>query len=75
MKRNIFQALADPTRRFAIVLIAIHAMRLNAIVENLKTTHQAVLKHLNILTECELSKLKGKEIDYFFEIDKIREMG
>ncbi|MEP6946383.1 MAG: metalloregulator ArsR/SmtB family transcription factor [Acidobacteriota bacterium] len=76
MKRDIFQAIADPTRRAIIALIAIQAMTPNAIAENFNTSRQAVSKHLRILTECELinQEQKGREIYYKLEIDKMREI-
>jgi DNA-binding transcriptional ArsR family regulator len=76
MRRDIFQAISDPTRRAIIVLIAIQAMTPNAIAENFKTTRQAVSKHLRILTECELVKQEqqGREIYYSLEIDKMKEI-
>ncbi|MDQ0592553.1 DNA-binding transcriptional ArsR family regulator [Chryseobacterium ginsenosidimutans] len=76
MRRDIFQAVADPTRRAIIVLIASQAMTPNAIAENFNTTRQAVSKHLRILTECELVKQeqKGREIYYSLEIDKMKEI-
>ena len=76
MKRDVFQAIADPTRRAIIALIALQAMTPNAIAENFLTTRQAVSKHLRILTECELVKqeYKGREIYYSLEIDKMKEI-
>ena len=76
MKRDIFQAIADPTRRAIIALIALQAMTPNAIAENFHTTRQAVSKHLRILTECELVKqeYKGREIYYSLEIEKMKEI-
>lgn len=76
MRRDIFQAIADPTRRAIITLIALQAMRPNAIAENFDTTRQAVSKHLRILTECELVKQeqKGREIYYSLEVDKMKEI-
>ncbi|HEX9005485.1 MAG TPA: metalloregulator ArsR/SmtB family transcription factor [Blastocatellia bacterium] len=76
MGRDIFQAIADPTRRAIISLIALQAMTPNALAENFHTTRQAVSKHLRILTECELVKqeYKGREIYYSLEIDKMREI-
>jgi len=76
MRRDIFQAIADPTRRAIIALIALQAMTPNAIAENFHTTRQAVSKHLRILTECELVKQeqKGREIYYSLEIDKMKEI-
>jgi DNA-binding transcriptional ArsR family regulator len=76
MKRDIFQAIADPTRRAIIALIALQAMTPNAIAENFHTTRQAVSKHLRILTECELvtQEQRGREIYYSLEIDKMKEI-
>lgn len=76
MRRDVFQAIADPTRRAIIALIAIQAMTPNAIAENFNTTRQAVSKHLRILTECELVKpqYQGREIYYSLEIEKMKEI-
>lgn len=76
MRRDIFQAIADPTRRAIIVLIALQAMTPNAIAEHFATTRQAVSKHLRILTECELVKQEhqGREIYYSLEIEKMKEI-
>ena len=76
MRRDIFQAIADPTRRAIIALIALQAMTPNAIAENFNTTRQAVSKHLRILTECELVKKEsqGREIYYSLEIEKMKEI-
>ena len=75
-RRDIFQAIADPTRRAIIALIALQAMTPNAIADNFNTTRQAVSKHLRILTECELVKQEhqGREIYYSLEIDKLKEI-
>jgi DNA-binding transcriptional ArsR family regulator len=76
MRRDIFQAIADPTRRAIITLIALQAMTPNAIAENFNTTRQAVSKHLRILTECELVKQEqqGREIYYSLHIEKMKEI-
>lgn len=76
MRRDIFQAIADPTRRAIIALIAVQAMTPNAIAENFNTTRQAISKHLRILSECELVKQvhQGREIYYSLEIDKMKEI-
>ena len=76
MRRDIFQAIADPTRRAIIALIALQAMTPNAIAVNFNSTRQAVSKHLRILTECELVKqeYQGREIYYSLEIDKMKEI-
>lgn len=76
MRRDIFQAIADPTRRAIIALIALQAMTPNAIAENFNSTRQAVSKHLRILTECELIKQEhqGREIYYSLEVEKMKEI-
>lgn len=76
MRRDIFQAIADPTRRAIIGLIALQAMTPNAIADNFNITRQAVSKHLRILTECELVKpeYQGREIFYSLEIQKMKEI-
>jgi DNA-binding transcriptional ArsR family regulator len=76
MKRDVFQAIADPTRRAIIALVAVQAMTPNAIAEHFDTSRQAVSKHLRILTECELvtPEQKGREIYYRLEIDKMKEI-
>ena len=76
MRRDIFQAIADPTRRAIIVLIALKAMTPNALAEHFDTSRQAVSKHLKVLTECEIIKQEqqGREIYYTLEIDKMKEI-
>lgn len=76
MRRDVFQAIADPTRRAIITLIALQAMTPTAIAKHFDTTRQAVSKHLRILTECELvtQEHKGREIYYQLEINKIKEV-
>ena len=76
MRRDVFQAIADPTRRAIITLIALQAMTPNAIAEHFDSSRQAVSKHLRILTECELVKQEqqGREIYYLLEINKMKEI-
>lgn len=76
MRRDIYQAIADPTRRAIIALIALQAMTPNALAEHFDMTRQAVSKHLRILTECELIKSdqQGREIYYQLEVDKMKEI-
>lgn len=75
-RRDIFQAIADPTRRAIMTLIALQAMTPNAIAEHFDSTRQAVSKHLQILTECALltQKQQGREIYYQLEVDKMKEI-
>jgi DNA-binding transcriptional ArsR family regulator len=74
-RRDIFQAIADPTRRAIIALIALQPMTPNALAEYFHTSRQAVSKHIKILTECELVKQEqqGREIYYSLEIKKMKE--
>ena len=76
MRRDIFQAIADPTRRAILTLIALQAMTPNAIADNFNTTRQSVSKHLRILSECELvrQEYRGREIYYSLEIEKMKEI-
>ncbi len=76
MRRDVFQAIADPTRRAIIALIAIQAMTPNALADKFDITRQAVSKHLRILSECELvrQESKGREIYYSLEIEKMKEI-
>ena len=75
-RRDIFQAIADPTRRAIITLIAVQAMTPNALAEHIQSSRQAVSKHIRILTECELVKQEqqGREIYYSLEIEKMKEI-
>ncbi len=76
MKRDIFQAIADPTRRAILVLIATQAMTPNALAEQFDTTRQAVSKHIKILKECEVVEQQkvGREIYYQLKPDKMKEI-
>ena len=76
MRRDVFQAIADPTRRAIIGLISLHAMTPNAIAGHFDSSRQAVSKHLRILTECELVKQvpTGREIYYHFNAKKMKKV-
>lgn len=76
MRRDVFHAIADPTRRAIILLIAFQAMTPNAIAEHFDTTRQAISKHLRILTECQLVKQEqaGREIYYQLNEIKMKEI-
>jgi DNA-binding transcriptional ArsR family regulator len=76
MRRDIFQAIADPTRRAILVLIAVQAMTPNAIAEHFDITRQSISKHLRVLSECDLlaQKQDGREIYYELKIDKMKEI-
>ncbi|WP_428660378.1 ArsR/SmtB family transcription factor [Runella sp.] len=76
MRRDVFQAIADPTRRAIIGLIALQAMTPNALAEHFDTSRQAVSKHIKILTECELVRQEqsGREIYYHFNPAKMKEI-
>ncbi|MCW3070317.1 MAG: transcriptional regulator [Bacteroidetes bacterium] len=76
MKQDIFQAIADPTRRTILILIAVRAMTPNAMAEHFDITRQAVSKHIKVLQECELIKPEqsGREIYYHFNPKKMKEI-
>ena len=74
MRRDVFQAISDPTRRAILTHIASTAMTPNALAEHFHTSRQAVSKHIKILTECELIKEEksGRKIYYKLEVDKMK---
>ncbi|HXB39053.1 MAG TPA: metalloregulator ArsR/SmtB family transcription factor [Bacteroidia bacterium] len=76
VRRDVFQAIADPTRRAILVLIASQAMTPNVLAEHFDSSRQAVSKHIQILTECELVKQKqsGREIYYQLNTHKMKEI-
>ncbi|MBX7126201.1 MAG: metalloregulator ArsR/SmtB family transcription factor [Cyclobacteriaceae bacterium] len=75
-RRDVFQAIADPTRRGILLLIAAQAMTPNAIAEEFRSSRQAVSRHIQILAECELVKQeqRGREIYYHINSGKIKEI-
>lgn len=76
MRRDVFQAIADPTRRAILCLIAVQAMTPNAISRHFDSSRQAVSKHIKILVECELldQKQQGREILYHINPAKMQEI-
>jgi DNA-binding transcriptional ArsR family regulator len=76
MKRDIFQAIADPTRRAIIVLIASQAMTPNAIADHFDISRQATSKHIRVLDECGLVEQEkiGREIYYQLRLEKMHEI-
>jgi DNA-binding transcriptional ArsR family regulator len=72
----VFQAIADPTRRSILLLLASQSMTAGAIAANFDTARPTVSKHIQILTECELLKQeqKGREIYYHFNPKKMKEI-
>ncbi|MFB6341108.1 ArsR/SmtB family transcription factor [Saccharicrinis sp. FJH62] len=76
MKRDIFQALSDPTRRAILILLATQTMTPNALAEQFDMTRQAVSKHIRYLDECDVLKQdkKGREIYYHFKPEKLSEV-
>ncbi len=76
MKRDVFQAIADPTRRAILVLIAAQAMTPNTVAEKFDTTRQAVSKHIKILAECKLltRQQSGREVYYHFNSSELMEI-
>lgn len=76
LRRDVFQAIADPTRRAIITLVALQAMTPSAIAENFNSSRQTISKHIQILTECELleQEQNGREIYYHFNAKKMKEI-
>jgi DNA-binding transcriptional ArsR family regulator len=76
LRRDVFQAIADPTRRAIITLVALQAMTPTAIAENFNSSRQTISKHIQILTECELLKQEqnGREIYYYLNPKKMKEI-
>ena len=76
LRRDVFQAIADPTRRAILLLVASHAMTAGAIAANFDTARPTVSKHLAILTECDLLEQRqtGREIYYHFNPNKMKEV-
>ena len=75
LRRDVFQAIADPTRRAILLLLASQSMTAGAIASNFDTARPTVSKHLQILTECELLKQEqnGREIYYHINAKKMKE--
>ncbi len=75
-RRDVFQAIADPTRRAILTLLAVQALTPGAIADNFKSSRQTVSKHIQILTECELLKQEqnGREIYYLINAKKMKEV-
>lgn len=75
-RRDVFQAIADPTRRAILLLLASQAMTPNALALEFNSSRQAVSKHIQILTECDLVKQeqKGREIYYHLNPNELKEI-
>lgn len=76
LRRDVFQAIADPTRRAILLLVASQSMSAGAIAANFDTARPTVSKHLQILTECELLKQEqqGREVYYHLNPKSIKEI-
>lgn len=76
MRRDVFQAIADPTRRAILSLIALQAMTPNTLAQHFDSTRQAVSKHIKILTACDLVQQEkmGREIYYQLNPQKMKEV-
>jgi DNA-binding transcriptional ArsR family regulator len=63
MRRDVFQAIADPTRREILGMIAHKSLNINAVTEQFDVSRAAIYKHMKILTECGLLEIKqqGRE--------------
>lgn len=76
MRRDVFQAIADPTRRAILSLLALQAMTPNALAEHFDSSRQAISKHIKVLIECQLVKQEqsGRENYYHFNSKKLKEV-
>jgi DNA-binding transcriptional ArsR family regulator len=76
LRRDVFQAISDPTRRAILLLVATQSMGAGAIASNFDTARPTVSKHLQILTECELLKQEqsGREVYYHLNPKKMKEI-
>jgi DNA-binding transcriptional ArsR family regulator len=76
LRRDVFQAIADPTRRAILLLVAAQSMTAGAIASNFDTARPTVSKHLQILTECELlhQEQTGREVYYHLNPKKMKEI-
>lgn len=76
LRRDVFQAIADPTRRAILLLVASQSLTAGAIAANFDTARPTVSRHLQILTECELltQEQKGREVFYHFNPNKMKEI-
>jgi DNA-binding transcriptional ArsR family regulator len=76
MRRDVFQAIADPTRRAILSLLALQAMTPNTLADHFDSSRQAISKHIKILTECQLitQQQTGREIYYYFNAKKLKEV-
>ena len=76
LRRDVFQAIADPSRRAILLLLASQSMTASAIAANFDTARPTISRHLQILTECELiaQEQKGREVYYHFDPKKIKEV-
>ncbi|MGN7722546.1 ArsR/SmtB family transcription factor [Chitinophaga sp. 22620] len=76
MRRDVFQAIADPTRREIIHMLAAKPMNLNAVAENFDISRPAVSKHIRILTECGLVVVRqqGRERFCHAELQALKQV-
>src|ERR1700712_3749132 len=76
LRRDVFQAISDPTRRAILLLLASQSMTAGAVASNFDTARPTVSKHLQILSECELLEKKqdGREIYYYINAKKMKEV-
>lgn len=76
LRRDAFQAIADPTRRAILLMLAAQSMTAGAIAANFDTARPTVSKHLQILTQCELleQEYNGREVYYHINAKKMKEI-
>jgi len=76
LRRDVFQAIADPTRRAILAMVAVNAMTPGTIAASFDTSRQTISKHIQILAECDLlrQQQQGREIHYHFNPEKLKEI-
>ena len=76
LRRDPFQAIADPTRRAILVLLAAQTMTAGAIADNFDVARPTISRHMQVLNECELitATQKGREVYYEIKLDKMKEI-
>lgn len=76
LRRDVFQAIADPTRRSILLLLAANSMTAGAIAGHFESARPTVSRHLQVLTECELlsKEQRGREVYYHINALKMKEI-
>lgn len=71
LRRDVFQAIADPTRRMILSMLALQAMTPTSIAQNFESSRQTISKHIQILSECELLVQEQKGREFYYQLNPI----